>query len=303
MLDQQCQANENQARLQEQMARKDEEHAREMAMMQRQLLEVLERKPELAPAQSLGPQIVINNREHDPNALFERFRKRGPKEFTGHEDPLGANDWLEHTENMFEIFTCTGRQQVQLTTSMFTGLADIWWKTVRAEYRTIADAEACSSFKRQFSDKFVPTHVKRQKAIEFQQLVQGSMTVQEYLTKFERLSRYAPELIDTVEKKIAKFLKGLNPIIERDATGVVPPATFEEAVRRAYKFENLNNKILKIQGRSQTHQQNNKQRNHQNKRPRQEQNVQNALVSFIVAKTMRVLNVVRLREHVLNVAP
>ena len=78
MLDQQRQANENQARLQEQMARKDEEHTREMAQMQRQLLEVLERRPEPAPAQAPGPQIVINNREHDPNALFERFRKRGP---------------------------------------------------------------------------------------------------------------------------------------------------------------------------------------------------------------------------------
>ena len=72
------------------------------------------------------------------------------------------------------------------------------------------------------------------------------MTVLEYLTKFERMSRYAPDLINTVEKKITKFLEGLNPIIERDATGVVPPATFEEAVRRAYKFENLNNKILRI---------------------------------------------------------
>ena len=113
---------------------------------------------------------------------------------------------------------------------MFTGLADIWWKTVKAEYRTMADAEAWGNFKTQFSDKYVPTHIKRQKAIEFQQLVQ------------------AHELINTVEKKIAKFLEGLNPIIERDATGVVPPVTFEEAVRRAYKFENLNNKILKIQG-------------------------------------------------------
>ena len=105
--------------------------------MQRQLLEVLERRPEPAPAQPLGPQIVINNREHDPNALFEKFRKRGPKEFTGHEEPLAADDWLEHTENIFEVFRCTGRQQVQLTASMFTGLADIWWKTVRAEYRTM----------------------------------------------------------------------------------------------------------------------------------------------------------------------
>ena len=69
-----------------------------------------------------------------------------------------------------------------------------------------------------------------------------------------------------MEKKIAKFFERLNPIIERDATGVVPPSTFEEAVRRAYKFENLNNKILRIQGMTQTHQQNNQHRPHQNKR-------------------------------------
>ena len=46
MLDQQRQANENQVRLQEQMAKKDKDHAREMAQVQRQLLEVLERRPE-----------------------------------------------------------------------------------------------------------------------------------------------------------------------------------------------------------------------------------------------------------------
>ena len=64
------------------------------------------------------------------------------------------------------------------------------------------------------------------------------------------MSRYVLDLINTVEMKVAKFLEGLNPIIERDAIGVVPPATFEEAVRRAYKFENLNNKILCIQGKT-----------------------------------------------------
>ena len=140
---------------------------------------------------------------------------------------------------------------------MFTGLVVIWWKTVNAEYKTMTDAEVWGNFQNHFSDKYVPTHVKRQKAIEFQQLVQGNMTVQEYLTKFERLSRYDPELINTMEKKIAKFHEGLNPIIERNVTGVMPPATFEEAMRRAYKFENLNHKILRTQGKAQTHQQNN----------------------------------------------
>ena len=41
--------------------------------------------------------------------MFERFRKRGPKEFTGRENPLAADDLLEHTENIFEVFKCTGR--------------------------------------------------------------------------------------------------------------------------------------------------------------------------------------------------
>ena len=70
------------------------------------------------------------------------------------------------------------------------------------------------------------------------------MTVQEYVTKFERLAKYASEFIDTEQKKITHFLEGLNPILKRDVIGVVPPITFDEAVKRAYKFEEINNKIL-----------------------------------------------------------
>ena len=161
MLDQQRQANENQSRLPEQMAKKDEDRTREMAQMRRQLLEVLERRREPAPAQPPGTQIVINNRENDSNALFEHFRKRGPKEFTRHEDRLAEDDWLEHTENILKVFRCMEKQQVALAASMFTGLADIWWKTIRAEYRTVADAKAWYNSKNQFGDKYIPTHVKR----------------------------------------------------------------------------------------------------------------------------------------------
>lgn len=89
--------------------------------------------------------------------------------------------------------------------------------------------------------------MKRQKAIEFQQLKQGNMEVLKYLTKFERLSKYAADFIKIEEKKISKFLEGPHPIIENDATRFVPPTTFEEAVKRAYKFENVNNNILQTQ--------------------------------------------------------
>ena len=97
------------------------------------------------------------------------------------------------------------------------------------------------------------------------------MTVSQYVTKFERLSRYAPELVNTEEKKIMKFLEGLNPIIERDATSVVLPTTLQEAVKRAYKFEDINNKIIQDVRRKRQQQ---GQRSHRGKKSRQDQNTQ-----------------------------
>ena len=105
--------------------------------------------------------------------------------------------------------------------------------------------------------------------MEFQLLKQGDMTVLQHVMKFERLSRYAPELVDTEQKKIIKFLEGLNPIIERDATGVVLPVTFQKAVKRAYKFEDINNKIIKDAQRKRQQQ---GQRSYQGKKSRQKQN-------------------------------
>jgi hypothetical protein len=45
---------------------------------------------------------------------------------------------------------------------------------------------------------------------EFQDLKQGSMSVNEYNTNFTQLSRYAPHEVDTDEKKHECFLNGLN---------------------------------------------------------------------------------------------
>ena len=147
--------------------------------------------------------------------------------------------------------------------SLFYGLADTWWQTVKEPYQTMANETAWETFKTQFTDKYIPSHVKRQKAIEFQQLKQGDMIVLEHATKFERLARYATELIDIEQRKITKFLEGLNLVIMRDAARVVPPATFDEAIKRAYKFEDINNQI--IWDRKQQN-----QRQQPNNRPRQD---------------------------------
>ena len=93
-----------------------------MAIVQRQLLDVLQNRPQAQQAQP----IVVNHRHDDPNIMFERFKKRGPQEFSGQEDPIAADDWLTNTERIFDVFTCTNRERVNLTASLFYGLADAW---------------------------------------------------------------------------------------------------------------------------------------------------------------------------------
>jgi hypothetical protein len=61
-----------------------------------------------------------------------------------------------------------------------------------------------------FHAHHVPQGVIKLKKKEFQDLKQGSISVNEYVTKFTQLSRYAPHDVDTDEKKQECFLNGLN---------------------------------------------------------------------------------------------
>jgi hypothetical protein len=65
-------------------------------------------------------------------------------------------------------------------------------------------------FRAAFRTHHVPQGVIKLKKKEFQDLKQGSMSVNEYITKFTQLSRYAPFEVDTDEKKQECLLNGLN---------------------------------------------------------------------------------------------
>jgi hypothetical protein len=67
-----------------------------------------------------------------------------------------------------------------------------------------------NEFKAVFPSHHVPHRIMKLKKKEFQDLKQGSMTVSEYVTHFTQLSRYAPNDVDTDEKKQKCFLNGLN---------------------------------------------------------------------------------------------
>ena len=71
-------------------------------------------------------------------------------------------------------------------------------------------------------------------------LTQGTMTLTEYMHAFNNLSRYAPELVDTEEKKIESFKRGLGTkLIKTMANSRC--STYNEFVSDALTQENQNN--------------------------------------------------------------
>jgi hypothetical protein len=70
-----------------------------------------------------------------------------------------------------------------------------------------------SEFRTVFRAHHVSQGVIKLKKKEFQDLKQWSMSVNEYVTKFTQMSRYAPHEVDTDKKKQKYFLNCLNDVL------------------------------------------------------------------------------------------
>src|SRR4051812_37055543 len=65
------------------------------------------------------------------------------------------------------------------------------------------------------------------------------MSIQEYVTEFNRIARYAQDEITTDARKHARFRKGLSPILPHDLN-LIEFSTFEDLVNRPFIAEHGN---------------------------------------------------------------
>jgi hypothetical protein len=79
-----------------------------------------------------------------------------------------------------------------------------WWDAY-VEAHEEAESINLPEFRATFCAHHVPQEIIKLKKKEFQDLKPGSMSVNEYVTKFTQLSRYAHHEVDTNEKKLEYF--------------------------------------------------------------------------------------------------
>ena len=93
-----------------------------------------------------------------------------------------------------------------------------------------------------FLEYHIPEGILEIKAEEFHSLRQGPMTVNQYIQKFMKLARYAPDDVNTDKKKQRCFRRGLNAMIrEQIITHIYPD--FNTLMNRTIQLEEERNRI------------------------------------------------------------
>jgi hypothetical protein len=122
---------------------------------------------------------------------------------------MDADDWLKIVEKKLQIVQCNNREKVLLASHQLIGPTADWWDAYMEAHKKPNNIN-WNKFKVVFRSHHVSQGIMNLKKKEFQDLKQGFMTKSEYVTHFTQLSRYAPNYVDTDEKKQDYFLNGLN---------------------------------------------------------------------------------------------
>ena len=166
--------------------------------------------------------------------------------FKGTTDPMEANEWLRNTKRVLDRIDCDDPKKVEYAVSLFEEDARDWWE-IRPESRVRPLLLSWDAFVALFNDKYLPFVFLEQKKNEFLSLKQEGLSISEYEVKFDRLSKYAPEEVSTEEKRMARFVYGLQIDIKEKMAASSP--SYKEMIATAIRAERNYQERLEIEAK------------------------------------------------------
>jgi hypothetical protein len=112
-------------------------------------------------------------------------------------------------ESKFGLLRCTEVQKTLFAVQQLWGDASAWWTnytiTRPADYQV-----SWAEFRDAFCAHYILAFVMKKKRQEFMNLKQGGRSVHDYSKQFNHLAQYAPDQVNTDEKKKDHFMIGLS---------------------------------------------------------------------------------------------
>jgi hypothetical protein len=154
----------------------------------------------VAPVESIGCSMR--------DFIDQQFRT-----FNGTQVHTVAEAWISDIQLLHDTLKCTNEERLKYTVLRLTGEALKWWKS-QVELIGPSVVITWERFVEEFNRQYFPRSQKQSRAIEFQNLVQGTMTVEQYSIKFTELARFGINLIPDEVSKTERFENGLNSRIK-----------------------------------------------------------------------------------------
>jgi hypothetical protein len=168
-----------------------------------------------------------------PRDKRAEFMRGHPLVFAHSSGPMDAKDWLRTVEHELHIAQCDDWEKVLYGPRLLRGAAQSWWESYLATHAN-PDTITWEEFRDSFRQYHVPAGLMTVKKEEFLALKQGLMSVSEYRDKFQQLSRYAPEDVNTDAKRQYRFLRGLVDPLQYHLMNHTFP-TFQHLIDRSAK--------------------------------------------------------------------
>jgi hypothetical protein len=166
------------------------------------------------------------------------FSETRPPLFVKAEDPLEVDEWVQVMEQKFGLIRCTETQKSLFVAQQLRGPASTWWGNFVA-IQPAGHQVTWDEFKLVFREHYIPEGVLHMKQEEFMRLKQGGDIVMQYLNKFNHLSQYAIDQVNTNLKKKNCFMRGLNGRLQRKMATCLD-LTYSRAVSTALAVEAKN---------------------------------------------------------------
>eukprot|EP00253_Pinus_taeda_P036167 PITA_36167 len=140
-----------------------------------------------------------------------------------------AKAWLLCMRKFFRLHDCSENMKVRISLFSLKGKANIWWEDVNKAKDIHEDDLTWHAFERLFKKKYLFERYYDDIAKDFYELRMGSMTNEEYTSRFFHFLRYVPYLREEkakVQRFISGFLVAYIYRIEFD-----DPRSLEEAIQ------------------------------------------------------------------------
>ncbi|KAI3762516.1 hypothetical protein L1987_52946 [Smallanthus sonchifolius] len=171
-------------------------------------------------------KVASNNR----GCTYKGFKDGDPPKFDGTKDSVATFEWIERMNDVINISECRPDQAVKYVAHSFTNEALGWWRNIqRTKLPNAITRMTWEDLKKLVIQKFCPQNEIDRVENEFLNFKAGNKTHRQYTSRFNELAQLVPHLVETEERMINYYVRGLPQRVRVHVKANLP-STFESVV-------------------------------------------------------------------------